>query len=238
MATWFEFTFSSGIVEPPTSSQIRLNDLNAWNATRVWVRTLTTDGIDAYYFLTTIADGSTVFLQDKNDHTQAVEYTTTGPAVDKTTYIELPVALRNPLGSPPFSNNQPILLVVNPVAVVAPEPAPGAQLVTLDEAKDHLRLAFAAGDPREADLQMKLDAAEAAILDYCNTTETWRAVTVTWTAGTAPRQVSAAILLLTGELWRFRGDDGSPDSPARDPLTDFSPQVCGLLRRTRDPVLA
>ena len=234
MATWFEFTFSSGIVEPPTSSQIRLNDPNAWNATRVWVRPTTNDGIDAYYFLQGIGSGSTLFLQDKNDHTQAVEYTTTASPIDKSTYFEIPVTLQAQFGSPPFSNNQPILLVVNPS-----DPAPQeAQLVTLTQAKDHLRLAFPAGDPRDADLQLKLATAEAAILDYCNTTETWRAVTATWDAVTVPRQVSAAILLLVGELWRFRGDDAAPEAPTRDPLTDFSPQVCGLLRRTRDPVLA
>jgi len=239
MAAWFEFTFSSAIVEPPTSSQLRLNAADAWNATKVWIRNDTNDGIDAFYFLESIGTGATVFIQDKNDHTQAVEYLTTGAAIDKTTYFELPVTLQSPFGTPPFSNNQPILLVVNPAASLAPEPSPPtAYLVTLQQAKDHLRLAFAEGDPREADLQLKLAAAEAAILDYCNTTDAWRTVTGDWAAATAPRQVIAAILLLVGELWRFRGDDGAPEIPARDPLTDFSPQICGLLRRTRDPVLA
>jgi len=238
MADWFEFTFSTAIIEPPTSSQVRLNATNAWDATKVWVRLVTNDGIDAYYFLKSIGIDTTVFLQDKNDHTQAVEYVTTAGAVDKTTYIELPVGLQDPLGTPPFSNNQAVILVVSPAVPASGPSTPGAQLVTLEQAKAHLYQAWAAGDPRDSDLQRKLDAAEAAILDYCNTTDAWRSVTATWTSGNVPRQVQAAILLVTGELWRFRGDDAAPDTPHRDPLTDFSPQVCGLLRRTRDPVLA
>jgi len=160
MANWFEFTFSTGIVEPPTSNQIRLNATDAWQATKIWVRLTTNDGVDAYYFLRAIGVDSILFLQDKDNHAQAVEYHTTGAAVDKTTYIELPVALQDPFGTPPFSNNQAVLLVVNPPASLAPGPLPpSAQLVTLDQAKDHLRLAFAPGDVREADLQRKLDAA-------------------------------------------------------------------------------
>jgi hypothetical protein len=39
-------------------------------------------------------------------------------------------------------------------------------LVTLQEGKDHLRLTTPAGDAGDADLQLKLDAAEAVIVDY------------------------------------------------------------------------
>jgi len=113
-----------------------------------------------------------------------------------------------------------------------------ATYVTLATAKTHLYQAWAAGDPRDADLQAKLDAAEAAVLDYLKTTQTWRDAIATWTTSNVPLPVTAAILLVTGELWRFRGDDAAPDTPHRDPFTDFSPQVCGLLRRTRDPVIA
>ena len=50
-------------------------------------------------------------------------------------------------------------------------------LVTLAQAKGHLRLTWADGDPRDADLQLKLDSAEAIILDACNATVYWRDVT-------------------------------------------------------------
>ena len=40
-------------------------------------------------------------------------------------------------------------------------------LVTLQQAKDHLQVpTMPGGDPDEADLQLKLDQAEAIILDY------------------------------------------------------------------------
>src|SRR5262252_395643 len=239
MSTLLAYTFSTAIVEPPTGNQLRLNTTDAAPASKLWVRWTTTDGIDAYYALQTLPLDSTLYLQDKSNHTQSVAYTTTAAPLDKGSYSEIAITLETPVGGAPFSNSQAVVLLLQRPADVAPGPLPpNAQLVSLDQAKDHLRLAFAAGDAREADLQLKLNTAEAAILDYCNTTQTWREVTTTWDSNTAPLQVTAAILLLTGELWRFRGDDASPEMPLRDPLTDFSPQICGLLRRTRDPVLA
>jgi len=119
-----------------------------------------------------------------------------------------------------------------PPAVVVPP------LLTLAQAKAHLSLAWAAGDPREPDLQLKLDSAQTAIIDYIAVTDPWRTACANWTATTAPKQVLAAILLLTGDLWRFRGDDITADLPPRDPLSDFSPAIVSLLRRTRDPVVA
>lgn len=113
-----------------------------------------------------------------------------------------------------------------------------AVLVTLAEAKTHLRITTAEGHPGDVDIQAKLDAAEAIILDYCNTTAWWRDITVTWTPENVPRQVHAAILLQLGELDRFRGDDVEGEGPPRDENADLSPPIIGLLRRTRDPVIA
>jgi len=113
-----------------------------------------------------------------------------------------------------------------------------AQLVTLAEAKDHLLITTAPGAPGDADLQRKLDAAEATILDYIGSTTYWRTLAATWTAATVPRFVYAAILLQVAEFDRFRGDDPEGTGPLREPGADLSPAVIGLLRRTRDPVLA
>lgn len=108
-----------------------------------------------------------------------------------------------------------------------------AILITLPEAKTHLRVTDAAHD---ADIQAKLDAAEAIILDFCNSTAYWREITPTWDGDTVPRQVKAAILLELGELYRFRGDD--PEAPERWDDHDLSPAIIGLLRRTHDPAVA
>jgi hypothetical protein len=77
-----------------------------------------------------------------------------------------------------------------------------AALVTLQQAKDHLQLpTMAAGHPDEADLQLKLDQAEAIILDFLAAK-----ADPAWTPATVPPQVTAAILLLLGGLYRHRGD--------------------------------
>jgi Phage gp6-like head-tail connector protein len=111
-------------------------------------------------------------------------------------------------------------------------------LVTLTEGKSHLKITDPDGSAVDADVQFKLDAAEAAILDYIGSTAFWEAVIVEWDASTVPVHVKQAILLQLGEYWRGRGDD--LESPPRDAsleAKDFSPAIVGLLRRTRDPVV-
>lgn len=111
-------------------------------------------------------------------------------------------------------------------------------LLTLQIAKDHLRITTADGDPGDADLQLKLDQAIAIIVEYCGTTAWWRDVIVTWTEVTLPLAVQAAILLELGELWRFRGDDRADEGPASTDGFDLSPAIRALLTRSRDPVIA
>ena len=78
-----------------------------------------------------------------------------------------------------------------------------AALVTLVQAKGHLRITLPALDPGDLDLQLKLDQAEAIILDYLDTS-----VDPTWVSpATAPGPVTASILLALGDLFEHRGDD-------------------------------
>jgi Phage gp6-like head-tail connector protein len=105
-------------------------------------------------------------------------------------------------------------------------------LVTLQQAKDHLKIKTTAED---ADVAVKLAAAEAQVLSVCNTTSHWRTVTATWTDVTVPADVRQAILYQCAELYRFRGDD--VEGPVRAG-EDLSPLVMSLLRRSRDPVVA
>lgn len=78
-----------------------------------------------------------------------------------------------------------------------------AVLVTLVQAKNHLRITLPPGDPGDVDLQLKLDQAEAIILEYLDT-----AADAAWVSpATAPPTVTAAILLTLGDLFEHRGDD-------------------------------
>jgi hypothetical protein len=114
-------------------------------------------------------------------------------------------------------------------------------LVEKADATQHLRLTVAEGHPLAVELDRKLAAAEAAILDYVGRNEPGTTLVQAWTSPAAtPSNVQAAVLIVLGELWRFHGDDpgAAGTMPARDPLTDFQPAVLGLLRRFTDPVLA
>jgi hypothetical protein len=111
-----------------------------------------------------------------------------------------------------------------------------AQHVTLQQAVDHLVLqgvlvlAGSPVDPREADLQLTLDAAEEAIFDYVTDRATW--------PNPDAAVLKKAILIQCAELWRFRGDDDEPDPIRREAPGDLSPTVKALLYRWRRPVFA
>ena len=107
-----------------------------------------------------------------------------------------------------------------------------ATLVTLAQAKAHLGIATddVADTDRDADIQLKLDQAEAYVRDRCNSTAWWRAITTTWTDGTVPLAVTAAILFLLSHLREQRGDDPLDE-------TVYS-EIDRLIGQHKDPVLA
>jgi hypothetical protein len=100
-----------------------------------------------------------------------------------------------------------------------------ASLVTLQQAKDHLQIpTMAPGDPDEADVQLKLDQAEAIILDYLGPR-------TDPASSTAAPLVSAAILLMLGRLYQHRGDLEEADA-------DLWLAIDRLLKRLRDSAVA
>ena len=114
-------------------------------------------------------------------------------------------------------------------------------MVTLAQAKSHLRITTPAGHADDADLQIKLAGAEAAIRRFVARSEIGAAHVEQWVdETTTPPDAQAAVLLQLAELWRFRGDDpgSSTYAPARVGDGDFSPVVLGLLRRFSHSVLA
>jgi hypothetical protein len=112
-------------------------------------------------------------------------------------------------------------------------------LVTLQQAKDHIRNTEPAGHPGDADLQLKLDAAEDLIRHYLSPYPEDAAIVAAWTADDAPKIVLEMILFQTGEFCRFRGDDLEGGSVRRDlDRGDLHPMVIGALRRLRTPVIA
>lgn len=102
-------------------------------------------------------------------------------------------------------------------------------LVSLEDAKRHLRIT---GTEHDGDITEKVRTAQMAVLRYL----TW-AGDASWTAATVPDDVKGAILLLTANYWRYRGDDidGTPSNTPDQMTWDA---VGRLLAFRRDPTLA
>src|SRR5882672_2904249 len=172
--TWYEFAFSSTTAEPPTSSQLRFDSTDYTLVTKVWVRLVTSSGIDAYYALMNIDPDTDLFVQNKNDHAVIVKFHTTGLAIDKTSYIEIPVVFSSSSGLA-LNNNQSVLLDIVAHIGTGPDPTPpiptspfirapwawpqsvssvlvagpAFEPLTLDEGKLRAGLDWTAGDPRD-----------------------------------------------------------------------------------------
>jgi len=112
-------------------------------------------------------------------------------------------------------------------------------LITLEQAKKHLRIdtpTTPTPDPGDADILMKMAAAEAVVFDYLEVTD---GSPLPWTEAQTT-VVRAVVLMLVNELYRFRGDDPGTivNSPARDPASSLSPMMEGMLRRLKPLALA
>jgi len=101
-------------------------------------------------------------------------------------------------------------------------------LVTLADAKQHLRIE---DTDHDGDIALKLAQAEAMILDRCNSTAHWRAITATWTDVTVPSAITAAIALVLTHLYENRGDNMEMDA-------DFWAAVDRVIGLHKDPVIA
>lgn len=86
-----------------------------------------------------------------------------------------------------------------------------ANLITLPEAKDHLRITTTVDD---VDLQRKVDQASDVIRDYLKTKND-----PTWTDATVPPFVKASVCLMLTHLWDHRGEDQAPDAALWDAIT-------------------
>lgn len=120
----YTYMFSGSTIEPPTGNQVRFDQDIATGTTKIWVRYLTSDGIDAFVPLMSSAAGWTIWTQDKDDHTKGARFIQTGPPIDKGGYVELPVVID--VDSAPLVSQQIILGLQSPdvVAPIPPAPTP------------------------------------------------------------------------------------------------------------------
>lgn len=87
------YSYSAAQTAPPGPEQVRFNAGFPYTAvTKVWVRAVSAEGQDVFLGLMIIAVGSTVLVQDANDHTMYARFRLTSVPIDQGAYVELPVA--------------------------------------------------------------------------------------------------------------------------------------------------
>jgi hypothetical protein len=124
------------------------------------------------------------------------------------------------------------------------------RLITYDQALAQLKRSIPSSSPpssAELDVRLKIEQAEALVLDYVNQRisdgDLWDATVASWDAladppVAPPAQVTAAVLVQLTELYRFRGDDVDGDEPERPVGAVLHPRAAAYLYRMRDPAIA
>lgn len=124
-------------------------------------------------------------------------------------------------------------------------------LVTLDQVQRHLNIPATGVPPvseHDASLTEKQAEAEALVLGYVRSrmgaaaSAAWQAEVDAWDVTAEPPvvpppQVRAAVLRMTGDLWRYRGDDLENARPPLEP-GELPRHVTTLLDQLRDPAFA
>jgi len=87
----FEYTLDSGIIAPPSSTQLRLNNVTQTSASLLWFHYNDADAAAQQNFLKLATAGATCLIQQKTDATKWLVFKLNANAVDKTTYFEMPV---------------------------------------------------------------------------------------------------------------------------------------------------
>ena len=101
-----------------------------------------------------------------------------------------------------------------------------AALVTINEAKRHLRVDFPDDD---ADIEFRMNAASEIVVDYIKRPDHG------WTDATAPFLIKAAVLIVLENLYDYRGGEEPAYAQADGYLTQ---PVTSILHRYRTPALA
>lgn len=104
-----EYKFSTSTSPPPATGYIRTNNASATAATILYIHKTTNAGTDLARFLEDLDVGSQIYVQDKDTSASFAKFDVTGPAVDQTSYFQVPVS-NTEVGGTALSNNTTVLL--------------------------------------------------------------------------------------------------------------------------------
>jgi hypothetical protein len=195
--------------------------------TYLYLANLTADGLNVKRPVLAYPTGTLVYIQHRADDTVYATVRMTAPPVECKGYVGIPVSCV--AASPDGLTAGPVEVFFMPAGgvVMAAAAVGDPPLVTLDAAKQHLRIT----DPlHDADVTEKLTSASGAIRDYLGSSDD-----PTWTPATVPPWISAAVLLLLAHLYEHRGDEFGPSADNDDRVWNA---IANLCRRSRTPALA
>lgn len=95
-AVRFRYIHATATTAPPTGNQVRFDAAHPYTSvTKVWVRNLTTDGVDTHGIMLVLTTGSTVYVQDRTNSALYAVFTMSSDPVDQVEYVELPVTWKS-----------------------------------------------------------------------------------------------------------------------------------------------
>lgn len=105
-----EYTHNDTPTAPPSSGQLRFNNAAQNSATKVYLHFLNVVGEDVRLYYKDLRAGDVLIVQDKDDGTKYQIYNITAPAVNQTTYAEIPVTWSS--GGTALPSGQRVLLLI------------------------------------------------------------------------------------------------------------------------------
>jgi hypothetical protein len=210
-------------INDPSRGNVRFNDLDLTLASSIALAHTSDNGVDIATRLSELLPGDVLEMTSIIDPTKSAQYQlTAAPVVGGPGWSSIGITHTASAG-PVFVNAEAVALAINANVITVPE------LVTLATAKAHLHITTPEGDPGDADIQLKLDQAEAIILNYLKGAH---GAAIDWVSpATTPPPVTAGILLMLARLYEQRGDDEEKDEK-------LWAAIDRLLTRYRDPALA
>lgn len=112
-SNFYLYNSNNSLVVPPTSGQIRYNNAVQKNATIVYISHLTSDSIDVDKFYQNVSVLNDLFIQDRNNSLNFIQYNITGsPTIVTNNYMSVPVVVSDfgGTGETSFGATHPTLL--------------------------------------------------------------------------------------------------------------------------------
>jgi len=121
--TTANYRFSTTTSAPPSSGQVRVNNVNQTLASIVWLSKTDSDNRDVTLLLALIKAGDAILIQETADSTVMDRYIVSGSIVDYPTYVQIPVTWDK--GSGALPNNDAVVVGIIRAGDPGPPGPPG-----------------------------------------------------------------------------------------------------------------